>query len=67
MSDSAWEEARALAGLGHCALATGDTAQAKALFQQAYENFQQIGAPEAAELQALTSQIADERLAGQSA
>jgi tetratricopeptide (TPR) repeat protein len=66
-TDSAWEEARALAGLGHCALATGDSARAQAPLRQAAEIFQRIGAPEAAELEALTSQIGDGQLAEQSA
>jgi tetratricopeptide (TPR) repeat protein/transcriptional regulator with XRE-family HTH domain len=67
MTASAYEEGRALAGLGHCALARRETAQARALHRQAYEIFQRIGAPEAAELKTLTSGIAAQQLAEQSA
>jgi tetratricopeptide (TPR) repeat protein/transcriptional regulator with XRE-family HTH domain len=63
MTESAWEEARALAGLGHCALATGDVAIAQTFLKQAWEIFERIGAPEAAELAELTNQIATEQLA----
>jgi len=52
------DEARALAGLGRCALAAGQDAQARILLRQALETFQQIGTAEAprllAELGALT-------------
>ena len=54
---SAWDEASALAGLGRCAIAAGQPAQAEALLRQAHEIFQRIGAAEApsvlAELNAL--------------
>ena len=50
-------EAHALAGLGRCALAAGDTAKAEDRLRQALEIFQRIGAAEAtgvsAELEAL--------------
>jgi tetratricopeptide (TPR) repeat protein len=55
---SARHEASALAGLGRCAIATGQPAQAEALMRQAHEIFQQIGTADAdavlAELSALT-------------
>ena len=41
-------EARALAGLGRCALAAGHATQAETLLRQALEIFQRIGAAEAA-------------------
>ena len=44
---SAWDEAHALAGLGRCALAAGDTDGAKTRLRQARDIFQQIGAAEA--------------------
>jgi hypothetical protein len=47
---SPWNEAHALGGLGRCALAAGDAAQAEALRRQALEIFQRIGAAEAPDL-----------------
>ena len=47
------DEARALAGLGHCAMAGGDSARARqgeALLRQALEIFQRIGTAEAYDL-----------------
>ena len=53
---TAWEEARALAGLGRCAAAVGHTKQARALLQEAYVIFQRIGTADApAALNALSS------------
>jgi hypothetical protein len=49
---SAWDEAHALAGLGRCALASDDAAEAQANLRQAQEIFQRIGAAEAAEVSA---------------
>jgi Tetratricopeptide repeat len=49
---SSWDEAHALAGLGRCALGSGDTAQARLLLLEALGLFQQIGAAEVAEVQA---------------
>ncbi len=46
----AWDEAHALAGLGRCARADSDLAQARDLFGQALEIFQRIGAGEATEI-----------------
>ena len=55
---SARDEASALAGLGRCAIATGNSAQAKILLQEAHEIFHRIGAAQTsdvlAELDALT-------------
>ena len=53
---NSWEEGRALAGLGRCALAAGHTSRAQEILQQALEIFRRIGAPEAAEVEALTRQ-----------
>jgi tetratricopeptide (TPR) repeat protein len=54
---SPWHEAHALAGLGRCAVATGQPAQAEALLRHAHEIFQRTGAADAtavlAELNAL--------------
>jgi hypothetical protein len=47
-------EAHALAGLGRCALAAGDTARADEILRQALEIFQRIGAAVARKLAALT-------------
>ena len=44
---SPWDEAHALAGMGRCAMATGDTIQAQLLLRQAEEIFLRIGAAEA--------------------
>jgi tetratricopeptide (TPR) repeat protein len=44
---SSWDRAYSLAGLGRCALAAGDTADAKIRLRQAQEIFQQIGAADA--------------------
>jgi tetratricopeptide (TPR) repeat protein len=46
-SDSAWNEAHALAGLARCALATGRITEAKAIMRQAWEIFLRIGSVEA--------------------
>ena len=46
-SDSSWDEAHALAGVGRCAIAAGHAAQAGVLLRQALEIFQRIGAAEA--------------------
>jgi len=46
------DEAPALAGLGRCALAAGNIAEAQDALQRALEIFEQIGATEAAELAA---------------
>lgn len=55
---SARDEASALAGLGRCAIATGNAARAKILLQEAHEIFQRIGAAQTSdvlgELDALT-------------
>jgi Flp pilus assembly protein TadD len=55
--DSSWDEGHALAGLGRCALAIGDTVEAEARLRQAYDVFRRIGAAETtgvvAELSAL--------------
>lgn len=55
---SAWDEATAVVGLGRCAIAAGEPAQAEGLLRQAHEIFQRIGAAEAssvlAELSSLT-------------
>jgi tetratricopeptide (TPR) repeat protein len=57
-ADSPWDEAHALAGLGRCALAAGQAADATASLLQARAIFQRIGAAEAAavaaEVDALT-------------
>ena len=45
-------EAHALAGLGWCALAAGDTTTAEDWLRQALEIFQRIGVPEAADVDA---------------
>ena len=47
---SPWDEARALAGLGRCAMGNGDPAQAGFLLRRALEIFDRIGAAEAQEL-----------------
>jgi tetratricopeptide (TPR) repeat protein/transcriptional regulator with XRE-family HTH domain len=47
---SSADEARALAGLGRCALAACQDAQARILFRQALEIFQRIGAAETSDL-----------------
>jgi hypothetical protein len=56
---SAWDEAHALAGLGRCAIAVGQPADAGHLLRQAQEIFHRIGAADAltvlAELDALAS------------
>src|SRR5215472_8930167 len=41
---SARDEARALAGLGRCALAAGDTTQARVMLRRAHDIFERIGA-----------------------
>jgi tetratricopeptide (TPR) repeat protein len=41
---SAWDEAQTLAGLGRCALAVGQTAEAADMLRQALETFKRIGA-----------------------
>jgi len=50
--ESSWDEAHALAGLGRCALSTGDTAGARNLLLQSQRIFEHIGAAEAAGLAA---------------
>ena len=57
MADSSWDEAHALAGLGRCALAAGQTAEAMASLQEARDIFQRMGAADtavAAEIDVLT-------------
>jgi tetratricopeptide (TPR) repeat protein len=49
---SGWDEAHALAGLGRCALAAGDTATATDSLRQALGIFRRIGAADAADLAA---------------
>ena len=49
---SSWDEAHALAGLGRCALAVGDPAEAEDDLRQALGIFQRMGTAEAAELAA---------------
>ncbi len=55
-----WDQAHALAGLGRCAVATGNTADAHRNLRQAHQIFQDIGATEAAgiaiELRAIAQQ-----------
>jgi DNA-binding SARP family transcriptional activator len=46
------EEARALTGLGRCAVATGDTPAAAALLREAHAIFERIGSAEAADIAA---------------
>jgi hypothetical protein len=54
------DEAQALSGLGRCAWADGDTAEAEARLRQALGIFERIGAPDAqvllAELEALAGE-----------
>jgi Tfp pilus assembly protein PilF len=57
--------AYALAGLGRCALATGNTAEAAGRLRQALEIFQRIGAPEAAAVSAELQAITEARSAAQ--
>lgn len=42
-----WDQAHALAGIGRCALAAGNAADAHSYLRQAHEIFQRIGATEA--------------------
>jgi len=58
---SSMDEARALAGLGRCALAAGHTARADHMLQQALEIFRRIGAAEAAEVSADLRALSDPR------
>ncbi len=57
----AWDEAHSLAGLGRCALAGDDAAQAETLLRQALEIFQNIGAAEVPELLAELDALAGPR------
>jgi DNA-binding SARP family transcriptional activator len=55
---SSWGEAHALASLGRCALAGGRHAQAQAFLRHALEIFQRAGAPEAGEVSAELTALA---------
>jgi tetratricopeptide (TPR) repeat protein len=50
--DSSWDEAHALAGLGRCALAAGQAAEATASLDQALTIFRRLGTAEAGEVAA---------------
>jgi tetratricopeptide (TPR) repeat protein/transcriptional regulator with XRE-family HTH domain len=50
--DSPWDQAHALAGLGRCAIASGDATRAGDLLRRALRTFQRIGAAESADVAA---------------